>query len=148
MWQGVKRKKTSPPKPNGCFNEVPCASGMQGEKEFSEGQGLLHLHKVWVETTWFNHSLRALCVLTSKTIVDPEILLGSCSQDLTVLVTNCKSCFEKNNSNKNKSVVPPTAKWFIHGVGNWRVQRQGHRDLGWKDLFLTAWILMDDILWG
>lgn len=45
MWQGEKRKKTPPPKPNGCFNEVPCASGMQGEKEFSEGQGLLHLHK-------------------------------------------------------------------------------------------------------
>lgn len=40
-----KKGRKHPPKPNGCFNEVPCASGMQGEKEFSEGQGLLHLHK-------------------------------------------------------------------------------------------------------
>lgn len=33
------KKGNPPPKPHGCFNEVPCASGMQGEKEFSEGQG-------------------------------------------------------------------------------------------------------------
>lgn len=27
-----EENKLPPPKPNGCFNEVPCASGMQGEK--------------------------------------------------------------------------------------------------------------------
>lgn len=43
-----KKEENNPPKPHGCFNEVPCASGMQGEKEFIEGQGLLHLYKALI----------------------------------------------------------------------------------------------------
>lgn len=49
--RGKKEENNPPPEPHGCFNEVPCASGMQGEKEFSEGQELLHLHKVPVSVS-------------------------------------------------------------------------------------------------
>lgn len=83
MWQGKKRKNP-PPNPMDVLMKYHVLLECRGRKSSVRGRGYytcIKRQSVGVETTWFNHSLRALRLLTSKTIVDPEILSVSCSQD-------------------------------------------------------------------